>query len=73
MARAFVTEARSQPAKTTIFLMEDFMEIFVENIMAHPFLMSKTKRNPLYFKRIAQFENSGKIFFGILKGIHKSY
>ena len=71
LARTFVAKARSQPTKTAIFLMECFMEKLMETSKAHPIQVNKTKRNPLYFKRIALFEKSGKIFFGIPKGIHK--
>jgi hypothetical protein len=66
-----VAKARSQPTETAVFLMESFMEIIMETSKASPFQMSKTKRNPLYFKRIALFEKSGKIFFEVPKGIHK--
>ena len=70
---SFVAKARSQPTKTAVFLMESFMEKLMETSKAHHFQMSKTKRNSLYFKRIALFENSGKIFFRIPKGNHKPY
>lgn len=51
--------------------MESFMEKLMETPKAHPYQMSIKKRNSLYFKRIALFRKSVKIFIGIPKGIHK--
>lgn len=62
MARAFVTKARSQPAKTAMFFMESFMEKLMGTSKYHPIQVSKIKRNPLYFKRIALFEKVEKYF-----------
>ena len=42
--------------------MENFMEKLMETSKAHPFQMGKTKRNPLYFKRIALFEKKWRFF-----------
>jgi len=68
-----VAKARSQPTKTAVFLMESFMEKLMETPKSHPCQMGIKIRNSLYFKRIALFEKSEKIFFGIHKGIHKRY
>lgn len=55
LARTFVAKARSQPTKTAVYFMESFMEKLMETSKAHPIQVNKTKRNPLYFKRIALF------------------